>query len=118
MPLQVPIEIEDPITGMVQEPALRKDVEKPFLSLYKYHRSRSLQKLLSLTLLEMEMEMVPLLVFHIPLAKSLLTKPPPFQDSQIIKLSDHLIASPNTVVTAYTIVFPPSSKKPATTMDG
>lgn len=36
-----------------------------------------------------------------PLAKSLLTKTPPFQDSQIIKLSEHLISSPNTVVTGY-----------------
>jgi hypothetical protein len=37
----------------------------------------------------------------LPSAKSLLTKPPPYQDSQIIKLSDTLISSPNTVVTAY-----------------
>jgi hypothetical protein len=38
----------------------------------------------------------------IPLAKSLLTKPPPFQDSEIIKLSNNtLVASLNTVVTAY-----------------
>jgi hypothetical protein len=37
----------------------------------------------------------------LPLAKSLLTKPPPFQDSQMIQLSDQLITSPNTVVTAY-----------------
>ena len=37
----------------------------------------------------------------LPSAKTLLTKPPPFDDSQIIRLSDQLIAAPNTVVTAY-----------------
>jgi hypothetical protein len=37
----------------------------------------------------------------LPSAKSLLTKPPPYQDSQIIKLADTLISSPNTIVTAY-----------------
>jgi hypothetical protein len=49
---------------------------------------------------------------RLPLAKSLLTKPPPFQDSQIVKLSSHekLITSPNTIVTAYFRV--PSKFKP------
>ena len=51
----------------------------------------------------------------LPLAKSLLTKPPPFQDSQIIKLSDQLITSPNTVVTAY---FRVPSKFKADNYDG
>ena len=51
----------------------------------------------------------------LPLAKSLLTQPPPFLDSQIIKLSDNLITSPNTVVTAY---FRVPSKHKADNYDG
>ena len=38
---------------------------------------------------------------RLPKAISLLDKPPPYKDSDIHKLSDNLIASPNTVVTAY-----------------
>jgi hypothetical protein len=37
----------------------------------------------------------------LPSAKSLLTKIPPFNDADIIKLSEQMITSPNTVVTAY-----------------
>jgi hypothetical protein len=46
----------------------------------------------------------------LPLAKSLLIQPPPFDDSQIIQLADSLIKSPNTVVTGYYRV--PSKFKP------
>jgi hypothetical protein len=51
----------------------------------------------------------------LPSAKSLLTKPPPFNDSDIIKLSDKMITSPNTVVTAY---FRVPSKHHADEYDG
>eukprot|EP00934_Nitzschia_sp_Nitz4_P002977 Nitzschia sp. Nitz4//scaffold322_size40381//31915//33057//NITZ4_007568-RA/size40381-processed-gene-0.36-mRNA-1//1//CDS//3329547851//2967//frame0 len=37
----------------------------------------------------------------LPSAKNLLTQKPPFDDSTIIRLSDNLISSPNTVVTGY-----------------
>ena len=40
----------------------------------------------------------------LPSARLLLTKPPPFKDSDAIKLSNNLITSPNTVVTAYFVV--------------
>jgi hypothetical protein len=46
----------------------------------------------------------------LPSAKTLLTQPPPFKKSQIIKLSENMINSPNTVVTAYHRV--PSKFKP------
>eukprot|EP00980_Cylindrotheca_fusiformis_P012626 scaffold3084_cov144-Cylindrotheca_fusiformis.AAC.74 len=46
----------------------------------------------------------------IPSAKMLLTKPPPFTASQIVKLSESMVKSPNTVVTAYHRV--PSKFKP------
>jgi len=37
----------------------------------------------------------------LPSAKQLLTQPPPYDQSRIIRLSDNLITSPNTIVTAY-----------------
>jgi hypothetical protein len=46
----------------------------------------------------------------LPSAKTLLTQPPPFKQSQIIRLSENMINSPNTVVTAYHRV--PSKFKP------
>ncbi len=46
----------------------------------------------------------------LPSAKSLLTMQPPFDDTQIIKLANKLIKSPNTVVTGYFRV--PSKYKP------
>jgi Bacterial protein of unknown function (HtrL_YibB) len=46
-----------------------------------------------------------------PLATSLLTQPPPFEDTDIVRLSnEQLITSPNTVVTAYYRI--PSKFKP------
>jgi hypothetical protein len=48
-----------------------------------------------------------------PLATSLLTQPPPFEDTDIVRLSNEpLITSPNTVVTAYYRI--PSKFKPGT----
>jgi len=46
----------------------------------------------------------------VPLAKSILNQPAPFDDSRAIKLSENLITSPNTVVTGYFRV--PSKFKP------
>ena len=46
----------------------------------------------------------------LPSAKTLLTKPPPFSDADVIKLSDTTITTPNTIVTAYFRV--PSKFKP------
>ena len=55
-----------------------------------------------------------LLCTTLPCAKSLLTMQPPFDDSQIIKLTDNLIKSPNTVVTGF---FRISSKHSASEYD-